>query len=479
MIIQGVFMSDMLTQAITLLNDRFLGYVLMAALLFAGVYFTIATRFVQFVRPKEMLRLLTGQPEGNSPKGHISSFQAFSISTASRVGTGNIAGVAIAITVGGPGAVFWMWLIAVIGAASAFAESTLAQIYKVKSGTHFRGGPAYYMQKALGSRRLGLAFAMIITLTFAFVFNSVQSNTIAQSLNTTFQIDPFVTGTLLAALTAVIIFGGLKRIAKFSAVIVPVFALGYIAITLLVVCLNIEKLPGVLGLILSDAFSLRNVAGGALGATIMTGARRGLFSNEAGMGSAPNAAATANISHPVKQGYVQAFSVFIDTLVICSCTAFIVMLGDYPAFPGLEGIALTQKTLTQQLGPFGDYFISASVLLFAFTSIIGNYYYGQANVEFLTRKRWVMVCFRMGVSMMVLLGAILQLKLVWNMADLFMTIMALMNIYAILRLRRQVIDVLDDYKRQKQAGLDPQFNPANVPIVLGCSCESTACFPIA
>lgn len=465
MIIQGVFMSDMLTQAITLLNDRFLGYVLMAALLFAGVYFTIATRFVQFVRPKEMLRLMTGQPEGNSPKGHISSFQAFSISTASRVGTGNIAGVAIAITVGGPGAVFWMWLIAVIGAASAFAESTLAQIYKVKSGTHFRGGPAYYMQKALGSRRLGLAFAMIITLTFAFVFNSVQSNTIAQSLNTTFQIDPFVTGTLLAALTAVIIFGGLKRIAKFSAVIVPVFALGYIAITLLVVCLNIEKLPGVLGLILSDAFSLRNVAGGALGATIMTGARRGLFSNEAGMGSAPNAAATANISHPVKQGYVQAFSVFIDTLVICSCTAFIVMLGDYPAFPGLEGIALTQKTLTQQLGPFGDYFISASVLLFAFTSIIGNYYYGQANVEFLTRKRWVMVCFRMGVSMMVLLGAILQLKLVWNMADLFMTIMALMNIYAILRLRRQVIDVLDDYKRQKQAGLDPQFNPANVPSV--------------
>lgn len=458
-------MSDMLTQAITLLNDRFLGYVLMAALLFAGVYFTIATRFVQFVRPKEMLRLMTGQPEGNSPKGHISSFQAFSISTASRVGTGNIAGVAIAITVGGPGAVFWMWLIAVIGAASAFAESTLAQIYKVKSGTHFRGGPAYYMQKALGSRRLGLAFAMIITLTFAFVFNSVQSNTIAQSLNTTFQIDPFVTGTLLAALTAVIIFGGLKRIAKFSAVIVPVFALGYIAITLLVVCLNIEKLPGVLGLILSDAFSLRNVAGGALGATIMTGARRGLFSNEAGMGSAPNAAATANISHPVKQGYVQAFSVFIDTLVICSCTAFIVMLGDYPAFPGLEGIALTQKTLTQQLGPFGDYFISASVLLFAFTSIIGNYYYGQANVEFLTRKRWVMVCFRMGVSMMVLLGAILQLKLVWNMADLFMTIMALMNIYAILRLRRQVIDVLDDYKRQKQAGLDPQFNPANVPSV--------------
>lgn len=458
-------MTDMITQAITLLNDRFLGYVLMAALLFAGLYFTVATRFVQFVRPKEMLRLMVGKTDGPKEKGHISSFQAFSISTASRVGTGNIAGVAIAITAGGPGAVFWMWLIAVIGAASAFAESTLAQVYKVKTGAHFRGGPAYYMQTALGNRKLGLAFSVIITLTFAFVFNSVQSNTIAQSLATTFQIDSSLTGIVLAALTAVIIFGGLKRIAKFSAIIVPIFALGYIAITVLVVLLNLEKLPGVLGLIVSDAFSLRNVAGGALGATIMTGARRGLFSNEAGMGSAPNAAATANISHPVKQGYVQAFSVFIDTLVICSCTAFIVMLTDYQSFQGLEGIALTQKALTQEIGSLGDYFISASVLLFAFTSIIGNYYYGQANVEFLTRNRLVMALFRTGVSVMVLLGAVLQLKLVWNMADLFMTIMALMNIYAILRLRRQVLDVLADYRRQKDQGQEPQFNPANVPSV--------------
>lgn len=458
-------MTDMITQAITLLNDCFLGYVLMAALLFAGLYFTVATRFVQFVRPKEMLRLMVDKTGGPKEKGHISSFQAFSISTASRVGTGNIAGVAIAITAGGPGAVFWMWLIAVIGAASAFAESTLAQVYKVKTGAHFRGGPAYYMQTALGNRKLGLAFSVIITLTFAFVFNSVQSNTIAQSLATTFQIDSSLTGIGLAALTAVIIFGGLKRIAKFSAIIVPIFALGYIAITVLVVLLNLEKLPGVLGLIVSDAFSLRNVAGGALGATIMTGARRGLFSNEAGMGSAPNAAATANISHPVKQGYVQAFSVFIDTLVICSCTAFIVMLTDYQSFQGLEGIALTQKALTQEIGSFGDYFISASVLLFAFTSIIGNYYYGQANVEFLTRNRLVMTLFRTGVSVMVLLGAVLQLKLVWNMADLFMTIMALMNIYAILRLRRQVLDVLADYRRQKDQGQEPQFNPANVPSV--------------
>ena len=458
-------MTDILTHAVSLLNDRFLGYVLMAALLFAGLYFTFATRFVQFVRPKEMLRLMIGGEGSSKEKGHISPFQAFSISTASRVGTGNIAGVAIAITVGGPGAVFWMWLIAVIGAASAFAESTLAQVYKVKTGAHFRGGPAYYMQTALGSRRLGLAFSVIITLTFAFVFNSVQSNTIAQSLSATFQVDSLLSGIVLAALIAVIIFGGLKRIAAFSAVIVPVFALGYIAITVIVMLLNLEKLPGVLGIILSDAFSLRNLAGGALGATIMTGARRGLFSNEAGMGSAPNAAATANTSHPVKQGYIQTFSVFVDTLIICSCTAFIVLLADYQAFPGLEGVALTQKALTQELGPLGNYFISASVLLFAFTSIIGNYYYGQANVEFVTRNRLVMALFRTGVSVMVLLGAVLQLKLVWNMADLFMTVMALLNIYAIFRLRRQVLDVLADYRRQKQAGLDPHFNPADVPSV--------------
>ncbi|MDO5765354.1 MAG: alanine/glycine:cation symporter family protein, partial [Elusimicrobiales bacterium] len=456
-----LFMTETLTQAITLINDRFLGYILMAALMIAGLYFTFASRFVQFVRPKEMFQLMTS---GNKKKGHISSFQAFSISTASRVGTGNIAGVAIAITTGGPGAVFWMWLIAVIGAASAFVESTLAQVYKVKAGAHFRGGPAYYMQRALGARRMAWMFSVIITLTFAFVFNSVQSNTIAASLQSTFGCSALATGLVLAALTAVIIFGGLRRVAKFSAVIVPVFALAYIAITLAVVLFNLEKLPGVFGLIFSDAFSARNIAGGALGATIMTGARRGLFSNEAGMGSAPNAAATANISHPVKQGYVQAFSVFVDTLVICSCTAFIVLLTDYQTLGG-EGITLTQQALTQELGGLGNYFLSVSVLLFAFTSIIGNYYYGQANVEFLTRSKTVMALFRTGVSGMVFLGAVLQLKLVWNAADLFMTVMALMNLYAIFRLRRQALDVLADYRRQKAQGKDPVFNPADVPSV--------------
>ncbi len=458
-------MADIINQTIALINDRFLGYILMAALIGAGLYFTIATRFVQFVRPKEMLRLMVPPRKNGSEKGHISSFQAFSISTASRVGTGNIAGVAIAITVGGPGAVFWMWLIAVIGSASAFIESTLAQVYKVKQGAHFHGGPAYYMKNALGKPWLGAAFAAIITLTFAFVFNSVQSNTIAQSMYKSFNISAGVTGLVIAALTAIIIFGGLKRIAAFSAIVVPFFALTYIAITITVMVLNIEKMPSVLGLIFNDAFSPRNIAGGALGATIMTGARRGLFSNEAGMGSAPNAAATANIAHPVNQGYVQAFSVFIDTLIICSCTAFIILLSDYGAFK-LEGIALTQAALNQNLGRFGEYFISASVLLFAFTSIIGNYYYGQANVEFLTKKKWVLPVFRILVTGMVLLGAVAQLHLVWNMADLFMTVMALMNISAIFLLRHKALDVLADYRRQKKEGIkDPVFDPSKVPSI--------------
>ena len=461
-------MTEKLIEYISLINDRFLGYVLMAALVFCGTYFTLALRGVQFARPKEFWKLITERAGYSKQKGNISSFQAFAISTASRVGTGNIAGVAIAITVGGPGAIFWMWLIAVIGAASAFAESTLAQVYKVKKGAHFIGGPAFYMKDALGKPWMGVTFSVIITLTFAFVFNSVQANTIAQSLQTSFQVSPAVTGGVLAFLTCAIIFGGLRRVAKFSAVIVPVFALGYIAVTLVVLACNFEKIPAIFQLIFTDAFSWQNVAGGTLGATVMTGARRGLFSNEAGMGSAPNAAATANISHPVRQGYVQAFSVFVDTLVICSCTALIVLSADYTALAG-EGITLTQQALGQTLGgAFSNGFISASVLLFAFTSIIGNYYYGQANVQYLTHSRRVMVLFRTLVAGMVFLGSVAQLKLVWNLADLFMTLMALLNITAILMLRKQVCTVLADYRAQKAKGIqNPQFNPALVPEVRG------------
>lgn len=455
-------MLEQFSQQISLVNDHCLGYLLIAALILSGIYFTVATRGVQFVRLREMLRLMLGADNAPKEKTHISPFQAFAVSTASRVGTGNIAGVAIAITTGGPGAIFWMWLIAVLGASSAFAESTLAQIYKVRTGKNFRGGPAYYIKNALKNKPLAIAFSISLIATFPFVFNSVQSNTIAQSLQTTFHIAPLVSGLVLAALTALIIFGGLRRIAHFSAIIVPVFALAYIGITLVVMLLNLPKIPYVFGMILSDAFSWQKLMSGALGATVMVGARRGLFSNEAGMGSAPNAAATAHTSHPVKQGYVQAFSVFVDTLIICSCTAFIVLLAGYTSFPGLEGISLTQACLAQELGFIGNYFVSASVLLFAFTSIIGNYYYGQANVEFLSRRRWVMFAFRTMVSGMVFLGAVIQLKLAWGLADLCMSCMALINIYAILRLRKTVLAALADYRRQKEQGSDPVYHGQGV-----------------
>ena len=453
---------ELLNQVISWINDQCLGYFLIAGLILCGVYFTVATRGVQFVRLREMLKLMLNADNTPKEKGQISPFQAFAISTASRVGTGNIAGVALAITVGGPGAIFWMWLIALFGAASAFAESTLAQIYKVKTGKNFRGGPAYYIKTALKNKPLAVCFAISLIVTFPFVFNSVQSNTIAQSLQTTFQINPLISGVMLAVLTGLIIFGGLKRIATFSAVVVPAFALAYIGITLVMMLVNITALPHVLELIFADAFSWQKLMAGTLGATVMTGARRGLFSNEAGMGSAPNAAATAHTSHPVKQGYVQAFSVFLDTLIICSCTAFIVLLADYTKFPGVEGIALTQAALASKLGPFGNYFISASVFLFAFTSIIGNYYYGQANVEFLTCKRWVMGLFRGLVCVMILLGAVMQLKLAWGLADLCMTCMALINIYAILKLRKFVLAALVDYRRQQRRGKDPVFGPYHV-----------------
>lgn len=450
-------------EIISFINDQCLGYLLLAALIGSGIYFTIALKFMQFVRPTEMIKMLIAGADKPKDKSQISPFQAFSISTASRVGTGNIAGVALAITTGGPGAIFWMWLFALLGSASAFAESTLAQIYKVRNGKNFHGGPAYYIRTALKNKPLAIAFSISLILTFPLAFSSVQANTIAQSIKTTFQIDPLFTGLVIAALTAAIIFGGLKRIAKFSAIIVPVFALGYIAITLLVMLLNIGKLPEVFVLIFQDAFSWQKITGGALGATILVGARRGLFSNEAGMGSAPNAAATAHTSHPVKQGYVQAFSVFIDTLIICSCTAFLILLSDYMHANGLQGIALTQYALQSEVGAWGNYFISASVLLFAFTSIIGNYYYGQANVEFLSRKKHVMLIFRICVSLIILIGAVVELQTAWALADLCMTFMALINIYAIIKLRKTVIIAYQDYCRQRKEGVNPVFVPKNIP----------------
>ena len=376
-------------------NDVLWTYVLVAALLGCAVWFTLRTRGVQFRLLGEMMRVL-GESAGSGPKGerHVSSFQAFAVSLASRVGTGNLAGVATAIVVGGPGAVFWMWVIALVGAASAFVESTLAQLYKRRGRDSFIGGPAYYMERGLGRRWMGVLFAVLIYVTFGFAFNSVQSNTICAAWEGAFGADHVWVGVVLTALTLLIIFGGIRRIARVSGVIVPIMALGYIVLALGVVLFNLGRLPEVLELIVADAFGWEQTLGGAVGAALMQGIKRGLFSNEAGMGSAPNVAATAHVSHPVKQGLIQTLGVFTDTLVICTCTAFIILFGGVPD-ASLNGIQLTQAALESEIGPAGGVFVAVAIFLFAFSSIIGNYYYGEANIRFITPRPWALTLYRM------------------------------------------------------------------------------------
>ena len=455
---------EILNSLINFFNDILWGYVLIAMLLFVGTYFTLKTKFVQIRYLGQMIKIL-GDSVGH--KGGVSSFKAFCISTASRVGTGNLAGVAIAIASGGPGAIFWMWLIAIIGGASSFVESTLAQIYKVKDGEAFRGGPAYYMEKALNKRWMGVAFSILISITFGLIFNSVQSNTISLAFHEAFKLDRTIIGIILAVGTGVIIFGGVQRIANFSAAVVPVMAILYILVSLYVIVSNISMIPEIFRDIIENAFGIRQAVGGGIGAAIMTGVKRGLFSNEAGMGSAPNAAAAAETSHPVKQGFVQTLGVFTDTILICSCTAFMVLISGAHKTEGLTGIQLTQNALSSQVGGWGNFFIALCILLFAFSSIIGNYYYGETNIEFLTpNKNWLNL-YRVGVIGMVMFGSIGELALVWNMADLFMGLMAVLNLIAIFLLGKVAFNALGDYSNQKESGLDPSFNKNDIDMPYG------------
>jgi len=448
-------------------NDILWTYILIALLIIAGLYFTVGTKFVQFRMFGEMFRLIVEKKE---EKGGVSPFQAFTISTASRVGTGNITGVALAIGVGGPGAVFWMWVIAIIGMATAFIESTLAQVYKVKDGDTFRGGPAYYMEKALGTRKLAIIFSILLTLCFGFIFNAVQSNTIAASVGDVFSIQPYVIGILLVLLTAIIIFGGVHRIVKVTQVIVPVMAIFYLFVAMYVVVTNFTEIPAVFSLIFTEAFGLREAAGGTLGAAIMQGVRRGLFSNEAGMGSVPNAAATASVSHPAKQGLVQSLGVFFDTIIICSATAFIIILAGLYKTGENDGIVLTQNSLAEHVGSWAPYFIAIAIIFFAFSSIIGNYYYGETNIEFInTHKGWMTV-YRMLVLVMVMFGSIAHVQLVWNLADLFMGLMAILNIAVILLLGRTAFKVLNDYTKQRKIGENPVFYAKSIPGLKNTEC---------
>ncbi|MEG0307182.1 MAG: alanine/glycine:cation symporter family protein [Clostridium sp.] len=453
---------EFLAGKVDIINTFMWSYVLIFLLISVGIYFSIKTNFVQFRYLKEMFKLL--KPSNTDKQDGVSSFQAFCISTASRVGTGNIAGVAMAVAAGGPGAVFWMWLIALIGGASSFVESTLAQIYKTKDKDgNFLGGPAYYIEKGLGKRWLGIFFAILTTLCFGLVFNAAQSNTTTLAFTNAFNISPIIMGLILSILTATVIFGGVKRIAKVSEVIVPIFATAYILVAIFVIVINFKSLPGILKLIFEGAFGIRQVASGALGFTIMQGIKRGLFSNEAGMGSAPNAAATATVSHPVKQGLTQTLGVFTDTIVICTCTAFIVLIsGDY-ANTTLTGIELTQSSLTSQIGVFGNYFLAICTFLFAFSSIVGNYYYGQANIEFITSNKIVLNLFRSFVVVTVFTGSLTSIDIVWNLADLFMALMAVVNLFSIVLLGKYAFAALDDYSLQKKNGKDPTFKASSIP----------------
>ena len=457
---------EVFSSLVDAVNNILWSYVLIIVLVGCGIWFTLSTKFVQLRMLPEMLRVLTeGIGSKGSGKEAISSFQAFCVSTASRVGVGNIAGVAIAIVTGGPGAVFWMWAIAFLGCATGFVESTLAQIYKLPRGNgKFHGGPAYYIQNALHQPGVAKLFAVLISVTFGLIYVSVQANTIALSAQTAFAIPPIATAIFLCVCTALVIFGGMKRIARFTEVLVPVMAGLYLLVALIVVIMHIDQVPAMFALIFHDAFSPQAAVGGGIGTAILTGIKRGLFSNEAGEGSVPNAAATADVSHPVKQGLVQSFGVYVDTWIVCSATAFIVLLtGQYEIGGKLTGIALAQASLASIFGQLAPAAVSFMILLFAFSSIVGNYYYGEINIAFFEHDeatgRKVLNIFRTGVVLMVLFGCLAELTLVWNLADLFMGLLCLTNLYAVARLAKYAKLALNDYVAERKQGLEPQFDP--------------------
>lgn len=459
--------NDILTK----LNDVMYTYVLIILLVAAGVYFTVRTKGVQFRLFKDGLKSIM-EPKGEEKDGEkkVSSFQALMISTASRVGTGNIAGIATAIATGGPGAVFWMWLMALLGGASAFIESTLAQVYKVKEDGQFRGGPSYYMERALGKRWMGVLFSILLILCFAYGFNGLQSYNMSSALEYYIEdysntIWPMVVGIILAAATALVIFGGAHRIGIISSVIVPIMAIVYILMGLVTMVMNITELPNVIAVILKNAFDVKAIAGGFAGSAVVIGIKRGLFSNEAGMGSAPNASASADVEHPAKQGLVQVISVFIDTILICSSTAFMLLLSGVEGQSGvLDGIPYVQAAISSNVGEWGIHFITFSIFAFAFSSLIGNYCYAESNILFIKNNKVVLFIFRLTCLLAIFLGAQADFALVWNLADITMGFMAIVNIIAIFQLSKVAFKVLDNYEKQRKEGKKPVFYEDEVGI---------------
>ena len=465
-----------MNELITQINDAIWAYALMGILVACGLWFTWKTRGVQFRMIGEMFRLLTEsavdtveeqvrEQKAGERSRHISSFQAFAVSVATRVGTGNLAGVATAIAIGGPGAVFWMWVIALVGSATAFVESTLAQLYKQRHKDSFIGGPAYYIQKGLKQRWMAILFAILITCQFGLSNNSIQSNTICGAMQEAFGWSPLWVGIALAVMALFIVFGGIQRIAQVSSVLVPVMAVGYIILAIVIIAMNIHEIPHVFKVIVLDAFGFSQIAGGGIGAAMMNGIKRGLFSNEAGEGSAPNVAATATTTHPVKQGLIQALGVFTDTLLVCSCTAFIILISGLYDVPELNGINLTQSALQSEVGSIGPIFVAIAIFLFAFSSIIGNYYYGEANIRFITPNTTVMTVYRIcSAGLMVMFGALASFDLVWNIVDFFMAFLTACNLIAITILGKYAFRLLDDYRQQKRRGIqEPTFHRSQLP----------------
>ncbi|MCZ4294380.1 alanine/glycine:cation symporter family protein [Vibrio sinaloensis] len=459
-----------MTDLINLMNDLLWGSILVYLLVGVGIYFTVRLGFIQFRHFGHMFSVLKNSRKAD--KAGISSFQALCTSLAARVGTGNMAGVAVALTAGGPGAIFWMWLIAMLGMATSFAESTLAQLYKTKDDDgNYRGGPAYYMEKGLGMRWMGVLFSVFLIIAFGLVFNAVQANSIANAMHNAFGWDDTYVGIVVVLLSSIVIFGGIKRIARVAELIVPVMALAYLLLAMFVMVINIEKLPAVLTLIFKSAFGLQEAAAGGLGYAIaqamINGVKRGLFSNEAGMGSAPNAAASATPypPHPASQGYVQMLGVFMDTIVICSATvAIILMSGEYVPHGEITGIELTQTALSSQVGDWGSIFVAVAIFFFAFTSIIANYSYAETNLIFLEHNHKAgLGIFRIIVLGMVMFGAVASLPVVWALADVSMGLMAIVNLIAILLLSGIVIKLAKDYNRQLDEGKVPTFDSNDFP----------------
>ena len=436
------------------INGFLSGKLLIVLAVGLGAYFTVKTRFVQLRYFLHMFKVFKDSLTSSSTQ--ISSFQALMLSLAGRVGAGNIAGVGVAVTLGGPGAVFWMWVTALVGMATTLFECSLAQLYKRHNGSgQFHGGPSFYMEYGLNKRWLGVVMAVLLIVTFGFSFNGLQSHAVTHSLQNAFGFDPAYSGIALAAVLALVFVGGIKRIARVADLLVPVKTLAYIAVTLYVIVLQFDHVPLMLLTIVKSAFGLDQAFGGLIGSAIVMGVKRGVFANEAGLGSAPNVAAVAEVRHPVSQGVVQAFSVFFDTFIICTCTALLILLsGFYTAGFAGDGIVLTQNSLAAVVGDWGRIFISVALALFVFTSILYNYYLGENNLRFILGKnRKALLSYRGLVLALILWGSVQDLSTVFAFADITMTLSALVNLIALVLLCRVGLRLLADYDAQRKAGV--------------------------